>query len=75
MLLQNVFLKSQAPAVSSALGAWQRKGASRAGREPRSLVCSSIAQVDISSHEVSSPKPSPFSHSQKLVAGSGGMGN
>lgn len=47
---------------------WREEGA----EDPDS--CSSIAQVDISSHEVSPPNLPPFSHSQKPVGGTGEMG-
>lgn len=70
MLLQNLCLKSQAPAISSTLeltGMVREWGAEEPG------TCSSVAQVDISSHEVSSPKPSPFfPRSWEPVAGTGG---
>jgi len=42
-------------------------------REQRNLTVSSVAQVDISGHEVS-PKPSPLSHSQKPAGGTGETG-
>lgn len=72
ILLQNRFLEPQASAISSALGAWQRNGERR---EQRSLAVVAVLHRWIFQAMRYPPQNlPPFSHSQRPVAGRGGMG-